>query len=82
MFSWFWKKAFPKYRIRHVEGVGYTPEIWELSRWWAIDRDGTVGVYWTDSAKYKSYYHETEEQAGKIINKHSKMIDSKVIWTG
>lgn len=72
------------YRIRHIKGFGYSPEVYDpvTDSWWVIKGDLTEGVSAEDVTARPSYLHDTEASAGELIDKFAAVRSSETVWSG
>ena len=61
------------YRIVEHKDVGFVAEIREWGEWWAIDKDGRVGVHHAQLMSFSEQFgNMTAKGAGANINRHRR----------
>lgn len=72
----------PRFRIRYIEGFGYSPETRDHSEWWIIKPDLTTGVHSKDVTGQFSRgdLAKTEREAGERINAFCKARNAPIVW--
>jgi hypothetical protein len=80
--AWEWIKSWfgTRYRIRYINGFGYSAEFCEFSSmfWTTIDKNGRP-KYMAENATLGEAY-ATKDEAGEAINKHASGDGEKVVW--
>ena len=85
----FFKKLFkfkplPSYKINKYpteNGYKYAAFYKVLGVWWAIEKNGTVGVSESSILEYGPFF-STSEEAGAALNLHATNGGAETIWVG